>query len=502
MAIRFLSQGLLDPQLFDVQETQPRAEIKGLLTELSQIGSQVDTADHERGGRIHDDIMEALFARRFFSLTIPEQYGGWGASMFEFVHCIRELANHDAALVVTAVPHLGNGVKSVSLFGTERQKDEVLRDLSEDRRLISFAITEAHTGSDVASHRAKLTADGEGFRLTGAKTWITNIPYAGHIVVAAKCPGLSRNPDGSVFVLVRPDDPGFSVSKQWHKMGIAASPTVDLFLDDIPISQGRIVGSMGGGMRQFPAIVGSGRMGAASGACGLAERAVRFFADLNFTDDRFQIVLDHLEERLAAMNATLETTAIWHDLSNPDQEFDTALCKTFCTTSAVEIITAVYRHCLDRLGSVPWAFAQLMREIPVFRVFEGPNEVLGYRTALGMLTMLRRPLQINGGGIPTQLVEEVEIYQHVLTDFNTYLKSCAERPMLMLQHELLAQVAEVATQVYATGCVLARASQPGASERIIAASRGLLHDAISVLRHRLEDQVELQASLEPQRMAS
>jgi len=488
MAIRYLSQGLLDPQLMDVQARQPRTEIAALIKELHQIGNRVDTADHERGGRIHDDIMDDLFAQRFFSLTIPTSYGGWGGNMLEFVHCIRELARHDAALVVTAVPHLGNGIKSVNLFGSDQQKEDVLRNLSEDKRLVSFAITEAHTGSDVASHRARLVADGDGFRPTGNQTWITNVPSAGHIVVEAKCPGLSRNPDGSVFVLVSPEDKGFSVSRKWHKMGIAASPTLDLFLDDIAIGQDRIVGSMGGAMRQFPHIVGSGRMGAAAGACGLAQRAVEYFTALNFTDHRFRIVCDHFEDRLAAMAATLETTAVWHDLESPDQELDTSLCKTFCTTSAVEIISAVYRHCLDRLGHVPQAFCQLMREIPVFRVFEGPNEVLGYRTALSMLTMLRRPLEAPELEQTEHLREEREIYNHVLQDFHLWLKQGTQRPMLMLQHELLAHVADVATQVYAAGCTLARASQPEADARIISAARTLLHDVVSLIHHDLAEQ--------------
>ncbi len=454
MACHQLFHGTPGPSFLTAQAAQPRPAIAALVDRLAELGSGVDTLAHERAGAVAPAVMAALFEAKLFALTAPTAYGGLGASMLEFVHCVRELGRHDAALVVTAVPHLGNGIKSVALYGSEAQKQEVLGGITRNQRLVSFAITEAHTGSDIASHRSRLDPQDEGYRLSGAKTWITNIPYAGHVVVAAKCPHLCKNPEGSAWVLVKPDDRGFAVSRRWHKLGIAAAPTVDLYLDDIDLPSERLVGTLGAGMLQFPQIVGSGRMGAAAGACGLAEHALQLLRDHPGAGPRDFALYERLAPRLAAMAATLETTAVCHDQACPDQELDTTLCKAFCTNTALTLITQVYRHWLTHRGPVPPLLAQLMREIPAFRIFEGPNEVLSYRAALTLLTMLRRTPTPSATTLGT--ARQQARLNHLLTSFHQWLHVQAAQPDPLQRHEPLQHIAALATTLYAATCTLAK----------------------------------------------
>ena len=160
----------------------PRAPVAKLLADVRRICATHDAVAAEAAGSLPGDLLVALFDAGLFMLTAPQEHGGLAASASELVRVIAALAEHDPALAVMAVPHLGNGIKSVALFGSEEQKAEVFAGLSAERRLISFAITEASAGSDVAAHRTRLTDGGSGgLLLAGSKTWITNVPLAGHL---------------------------------------------------------------------------------------------------------------------------------------------------------------------------------------------------------------------------------------------------------------------------------------------------------------------------------
>jgi acyl-CoA dehydrogenase family member 9 len=440
MSIRSLAHGDWPPDP-PADALAPREPVARLLRAVSRICTGIDTVEAERSRAVPRPALDALFDAGLFVLTVPTEYGGLGARATEFAQVIALIAEHDASLAVTAVPHLGNGIKSIALFGSDAQKEEVFGTLSADRRLVSFAITERSTGSDVASHRSKLTSDGGGaFRLDGGKMWITNIPRARHVVVVAKCPGLTRVPDASAFVLVKPGDQGFSIGKSWDKAGVNAAPTIDLFFDQVPLAADRVVGELGQGMAQFGRVVGTGRLGVAAAACGLARRALRRIAGCNPGRPLAEHNVARARERLHLMEAVLLRMAWEIDRGAPDQEISIALGKTFCTTSAEEIIRVAYAVACEQGGAMAPELGQLMREFPIFKVLEGPNELLDYRAALVLVTSLRRPAAPPSGE------------RGLLAWYGEELRRAAATPSLGEQGPLLAAVAELSRQVYVAAC--------------------------------------------------
>jgi acyl-CoA dehydrogenase family protein 9 len=440
MSIRTLAHGDWPPDP-PADALVPREPVARLLRAVSRICAGIDTVAAERSRAVPRPALDALFDAGLFVLTVPSQYGGLGARATEFAQVIALIAEHDASLAVTAVPHLGNGIKSIALFGSDAQKEEVFGTLSAGRRLVSFAITEPSTGSDVASHRSKLTSDGGGaFRLDGRKMWITNIPRARHVVVVAKCPGLTRVPDASAFVLVKPGDQGFSIGKSWDKAGVNAAPTIDLFFDQVPLAADRVVGELGQGMAQFARVVGTGRLGVAAAACGLARRALRIVG-CNPGRPLAEHKVARARERLHLMQAVLLRMAWEIDRDAPDQEISTALGKTFCTTSAEEIIRVAYAVSCEQGGAMAPELGQLMREFPIFKVLEGPNELLDHRAALVLVTSLRGPAAPPSGERGLQLAW-----------YGDELRRAAATPRLGEQGPLLAEVAELSRQVYVAAC--------------------------------------------------
>ena len=164
-------------------------------------------------------------------------------------------------------------------------------------------------------------------------------------------------------MLVKPGDAGFGVTKAWEKAAVSAgSRRVDLFFDDVPLAADRVVnGVIGQGMQQFSQVVGTGRLGAAAAACGLATRAVRFLAEVWLGHSLAHRTLERARQRLHLMHAVVLRMAWEIDRGAADHEITTALGKTFCTTSAEEIIRAAYSIAVDQLGTVPPVLSLLMR---------------------------------------------------------------------------------------------------------------------------------------------
>jgi alkylation response protein AidB-like acyl-CoA dehydrogenase len=453
MAIRHLSQGREDGDVVGRLGRTPSPEVAEAIAAIGGLRAAFPDGGEAGARAVRREVLDALFETRVPALTVPLAYGGLGGTTSDFCRAVAALGEVDAALVVTAVPHLCNGVKSIALFGDERQRREILGGLCAERRLVAFAITEAHTGSDVASHRSKLQAAGEGrCRLDGAKTWITNVPFARDVVVVAKCPGLSAVPDGSAFVVVRRDDPGFVVSREWDKLGVNGSPTVDLFLDGVIVPADRIVGRPGAGMAHFAEVVGPGRLGAAAGACGLARAALRVVEGLPCAEAPSPRARAAFGRRLFVMEATVAATAALSDDAVADRDEAIALCKAFCTREADALAREAYAHAAARCEEVPAALARIVADAPILRVLEGPNEVLSLRAALALVTASRAPL---GSTRAPPRGEREDAWREALERFAALVRVAAETPRLGTRTVLLARVADAAATLHAAACARA-----------------------------------------------
>lgn len=419
-----------------------------LLESLAVLGREAGEPEREV---LDPHRLAQLFDIGLFALTIPREFGGLGANHQLFVQAMVQVGRLGAQYAITAVPHLCNGVKSIALFGTGAMRERVFNDVVHGRRLISFALTEDHTGSDVASLRSKLEETGTGgFLLTGSKLWITNVLLAGHIVVVARCPSLSRNPKAAVFILMPRDQAGLAVSRPWRKLTADGCETVSLFFDAAPIAADQLFGTVGGAIDHFNTIVDSGRLGTAGAVLGLALGAWdSVLADQECPREAFADL--QADTRLFVMERVLAQSASCSDARYADHPVTTAFCKAYCTRHALDLVGAIHQR-YAQIGKQPPAMVtHALKALPLFKVLEGPTEVICLHAGLALLTRFA-PLDAAPAGPAAQTPVE-EGLPKLLASFHAALAEVRKVSGLVSEQNLVLAVADAGMFLHAAWCV-------------------------------------------------
>src|SRR5277367_5889978 len=196
--------------------------------------------DMDAAAAFRKDLLGEMFELGLMGIEIPEEFGGQGGSFFQAVLAVEALAAVDpsAAVIVDVQNTIANNV--IIRWGTEDQKRRYLPKLATDM-VASFALSEAGSGSDAFALATRATQRGDHFLITGRKLWITNAAEAGIYFLFA-----NANPDaghrGITCFLVERNFPGFQVGKKEDKLGIRASSTCELILDDCRVPAENVLG--------------------------------------------------------------------------------------------------------------------------------------------------------------------------------------------------------------------------------------------------------------------
>jgi len=226
----------------------------------------------DRDGVFRRDLIEKFFAQGFMSIEIPEAYGGSGGSFFMCMLAIEEFARVDAsaAVIIDVQNTLVNN--PLMRWGTDEQKKKFLPQLARDTAG-AYALSEANAGSDAFGLETRARADGDQYILNGRKLWITNAKEAGLFIVFATV-NRELGYKGITAFLVEHDRPGFAVGKKEDKLGIRASSTCELILDDCRIPKANILGEVGKGYRVAIETLDEGRIGIGAQMVGVARGAL------------------------------------------------------------------------------------------------------------------------------------------------------------------------------------------------------------------------------------
>ncbi|MCK1394515.1 acyl-CoA dehydrogenase family protein [Bradyrhizobium sp. 1] len=250
------------PALSQIQKEAQLSARKFAEDVLKPAAQRVDTE-----AEFPSDAVRAMADLGFTGLSVPEEYGGLNRDALTICLVTEELARgcpSTAGVLMAFVI----GIQPIVRFGTAEQKRTYLPDLAIAKRSICFAVTEAHTGSDVSAISTTAKREGDGWRLSGVKTLIGNAVNADLCILAAK-----TDAGVSVFI-VDARSPGYSVSKVYEKMGMRGTTTGEITLDNVHVPNLGLVGVEGRGASLLLGTLDLARLTLAAEAIGIAQRAL------------------------------------------------------------------------------------------------------------------------------------------------------------------------------------------------------------------------------------
>src|SRR5579863_7696215 len=347
---------------------------------LKEVGPHVEEMDRE--GVFKHELIDKFFEQGFMSIEIPEAYGGSGGSFFMSVLAIEEFSRVDASAGV--VIDVQNTLVSNALmrWGSEPQKKIFLPRLAQDT-VGAYALSEPNAGSDAFGLETKAREDGDHFILNGRKLWITNAKEAGLFIVFATV-NRELGYKGITAFLVEPGMPGFTVGKKEDKLGIRASSTCELILEDCRVPKANVLGEVGKGYKVAIETLNEGRIGIGAQMTGLAQGALDHA--LGYARERKQFgkpiaEFQGVQFQLAEMATEIEGARLLvynaARLRDAGLPFVTegAMCKFF----ASEMAERVASRAVEIFGGVgftkDYPVEKLYRDAKIGRIYEGTSNM-------------------------------------------------------------------------------------------------------------------------------
>jgi butyryl-CoA dehydrogenase/short/branched chain acyl-CoA dehydrogenase len=218
-----------------------------------------------------DGLVPQLFQLGLMGIEVPEEFGGAGGTFFQAILAVEEISAVDPSVGVLVDVQNTLCVNALVRWGNAEQKKRFLPKLAADT-VCSYALSEASSGSDAFALQTRADKAGDGYHLTGRKLWITNAHEAGLFIVFATV-DRAAGYKGITAFLVERGMPGFSIGKKEDKLGIRASSTCELILEDVHVPAGNILGEVGKGYKIAIETLNEGRIGIAAQMLGLAQGA-------------------------------------------------------------------------------------------------------------------------------------------------------------------------------------------------------------------------------------
>jgi alkylation response protein AidB-like acyl-CoA dehydrogenase len=336
----------------------------------------------DRAECVDRGIIARLGSIGFLGLTIDEEYGGSGGDHLAYCLVLEELGRGDSAVRGILSVSLGLVGKTIATYGTQEQRRRWLPGLCSGELLACFGLTEPGTGSDAASLATRAERDGDGWRLTGAKTFITNGTWADLALVFARTGG--PGPKGITAFVVPTDADGFTRREIHGKLGLRGQPTAELTLDGVRVGDADRLGEPGQGFSVAMAALAKGRMSLGAGCVGIARGCVE--ASVRYAKERVQFGrpiagFQLIQELLADM--AVETDAarllVWRvaDLIDRGRPFATeaSMAKLYASEVAVRAANAAIQV-FGGYGYIDeYPVSKYLRDARVTTLYEGTTQV-------------------------------------------------------------------------------------------------------------------------------
>jgi alkylation response protein AidB-like acyl-CoA dehydrogenase len=251
--------------------TDDQREIQALTREFAQGEIEPQAAEWDRAHGFPRELFAQLAELGLMGVCIPEEYGGAGADFLSYILVLEELSRADAGVGVSVAVHTSAVTLPILTFGTDEQRARFVPPLARGEAVGAFALTEPEAGSDAGSLRTTAAPDGDGWRISGAKQWITNGGFGGTVLLFARTDRETPGPRGvSAFIL---DGSSVKVTREEEKLGLNSSSTVDLVIEDAEVGRDRLLHEEGKGFNVAMTTLDGGRIGIAAQALGITQAA-------------------------------------------------------------------------------------------------------------------------------------------------------------------------------------------------------------------------------------
>ncbi|HEY5642876.1 MAG TPA: acyl-CoA dehydrogenase family protein [Woeseiaceae bacterium] len=375
----------MDFALTEEQKMIQEAAREFAQSEIAPVAAQFDLS-----GEFPLETIRQAGELGFMGVEIPEAYGGSGLDAICYVLVMMEIAAADAAH--STIVSVNNSLFGVPLleFGTEEQKQKFLRPVATGEVNGAYALTEPQSGSDAATMRMKAvkSADGLSYTITGKKSWITSGPVAKYMVVFAQTVDASGDSKGISAFVIDTAEPGFIRGKTEPKLGIRASATCEIELENYVCPADNLIGQEGKGFRIAMTVLDSGRLGIAAQAVGIAQAA--YDAALAYSREReafgapigsFQSIQNKLADMKMRIEAArlLTLQAAWSKENAKTTGARNTLNASMAKLFASETAMFVANEALQIHGGMGYSkelpLERYFRDAKITEIYEGTSEI-------------------------------------------------------------------------------------------------------------------------------
>jgi butyryl-CoA dehydrogenase len=356
-------------------------EVQALAREFAQQEIARHAAEWNAAKRPPIETLRRMGELGLLGVMVPEEYGGAGLDALSLAIVVEEIARADAGTSAAVAVQNGLVCSPILRAGTEEQKETWLPRLASGECFGAYALTEPDVGSDTAALRTAATPTGEGWSLTGSKMWITNGGFADLFIVFARTGGPGAK---GVSAFIAQPGPGFEVSKEMPKMGLATSSTAELSFTGLHVGWGGALGEQGQGLKLALATLDGGRITIAAQACGIAQAALDLAVEyaagryaFGGPIARFQGVqfpIADVAAKLEAARLLTHHAARVRDAGEPHAAIG-AKAKLFASAVAVEAADVAVQTLGGYGYSAEYPAERYYRDAKITELYEGTSQI-------------------------------------------------------------------------------------------------------------------------------
>ncbi|TKH03019.1 acyl-CoA dehydrogenase [Peribacillus simplex] len=270
----------------DFSLTKEQQMIKEMVREFAEKEIKPIAIELDAKSMFAEDVFKKMGKLGLLGIPFPEEYGGSGGDTISYAIAVEEVGKACGGTGLSYAAAVSLGASPIYYFGTEEQKQKYLVPITTGETLAAFGLTEPNAGSDAGGTRTTAVLEGDEYVINGEKTWITNASYSRTVTVTAVSGKDSKGKNIISAFIVPTDTQGLTINSNYEKMGVRASNTCEIILDNVRVPKGNLLGDPDKGFKQFLFTLDGGRISIAALAVGIAQAA--FDRALAFSKERIQ----------------------------------------------------------------------------------------------------------------------------------------------------------------------------------------------------------------------